>query len=60
MTILLHKPVGYVSGQAEEGYEPAVTLITPANHWDGDRSDTRFSAIWSVGPRQNGSYGGCW
>ncbi|RKP52716.1 pseudouridine synthase [Trinickia fusca] len=43
VTILLHKPVGYVSGQAEDGYEPAVTLITPANHWEGDRSDTRFS-----------------
>jgi 23S rRNA pseudouridine2604 synthase len=43
VTILLHKPVGYVSGQAEDGYQPAVTLITPANHWDNDRSDTRFS-----------------
>jgi 23S rRNA pseudouridine2604 synthase len=26
-TILLHKPVGYVSGQAEDGHKPAVTLI---------------------------------
>ncbi len=26
-TILLHKPVGYVSGQAEQGYKPAVTLV---------------------------------
>src|SRR5688572_33095972 len=24
VTILLHKPVGYVSGQAEDGYEPAI------------------------------------
>jgi 23S rRNA pseudouridine2604 synthase len=45
VTILLHKPVGYVSGQAEDGYQPAVTLITPANHWDNDRSDTRFSPV---------------
>ncbi len=30
--ILLHKPVGYVSGQAEDGYEPAVVLINPSNH----------------------------
>jgi 23S rRNA pseudouridine2604 synthase len=44
VTILLHKPVGYVSGQAEDGYEPAVTLITAANRWDGDRSPQRFSA----------------
>src|SRR5881396_832048 len=26
VTILLHKPVGYVSGQAEDGYEPAIVL----------------------------------
>jgi len=41
---LLHKPVGYVSGQAEDGYQPAATLITPANQWEGDRSGIRFSA----------------
>lgn len=44
VTILLHKPVGYVSGQAEDGYEPAVTLVTAENRWDGDRSPQRFSA----------------
>ncbi|WP_367949057.1 pseudouridine synthase [Paraburkholderia sp. NMBU_R16] len=43
VTILLHKPIGYVSGQAEDGYEPAVTLVTAANRWDGDRSPVRFS-----------------
>ncbi|WP_186206254.1 pseudouridine synthase [Burkholderia gladioli] len=43
VTILLHKPVGYVSGQAEDGYEPAVTLITRENHWSGDHSALRFS-----------------
>lgn len=31
VTVLLHKPVGFVSGQAEDGYRPAVTLITPDN-----------------------------
>ena len=31
MTILLHKPVGYVSGQPEPGFIPAVTLILPEN-----------------------------
>jgi 23S rRNA pseudouridine2604 synthase len=44
VTIVLHKPVGYVSGQAEDGYEPAVTLVKPENRWDGDRTDIRFSA----------------
>lgn len=31
VTILLHKPVGYVSGQPEPGCVPAVTLITEEN-----------------------------
>ncbi|MFN0051324.1 MAG: pseudouridine synthase [Planctomycetales bacterium] len=29
VTILLNKPIGYVSGQPEAGYHPAVELITP-------------------------------
>ncbi|MCA3930762.1 pseudouridine synthase, partial [Burkholderia sp.] len=43
VTILLHKPVGYVSGQAEDGYEPAAVLITRDNRWSGDHSPVRFS-----------------
>ena len=27
VTILLHKPVGYVSAQAEDGHQPAVVLV---------------------------------
>jgi 23S rRNA pseudouridine2604 synthase len=38
VTVLLHKPVGYVSGQAEDGHEPAAVLVTRANHWSGDAS----------------------
>ena len=37
VTILLHKPIGYVSGQAEDGHEPAVALISPENRWREDR-----------------------
>lgn len=33
VTILLHKPIGYVSGQAEDGYQPAMVLIQPDNQW---------------------------
>ncbi len=33
VTILLNKPVGYVSGQPEPAYEPAVRLITKENHY---------------------------
>ena len=36
VTILLNKPIGYVSGQAEDGYEPAIVLIHPDNQWKDD------------------------
>ena len=42
VTILVNKPVGYVSGQAEDGYQPAVVLIKPENRWAEDRSPERF------------------
>ena len=44
-TILLHKPVGYVSGQAEDGYQPAVNLIQAASQWPGDAGGRRFSPV---------------
>jgi len=43
VTVLLHKPMGYVSGQAEDGHEPAVMLFNPRNHWRGDSSRQRFT-----------------
>jgi 23S rRNA pseudouridine2604 synthase len=43
VTILLNKPVGYVSGQAEDGHAPAVSLIVPRSHWTGDSSRQRFN-----------------
>lgn len=42
VTILLHKPVGYVSGQAEDGYEPAAVLIKPENQWTEDSTKKTF------------------
>ena len=42
VTILLNKPVGYVSGQAEDGYEPAIVLIRPENRWTSDPSPIQF------------------
>lgn len=42
VTILLNKPVGYVSGQAEDGYEPASVLITAENRWSEDPSENRY------------------
>lgn len=43
VTILLHKPIGYVSGQAEDGYPPAVSLIRPERRWAQDRLPIRFT-----------------
>ena len=43
VTILLNKPVGYVSGQAEGGYKPAITLITQSSRWREDRSPLSFT-----------------
>jgi len=43
VTILLNKPVGYVSGQPEDGHQPAMVLITPESRWSGDPSPTRFT-----------------
>nr|WP_179744812.1 pseudouridine synthase [Paraburkholderia bryophila] len=43
VTVLIHKPVGLVSGQAEDGYQPAITLVTPENRWADDQSEIRFS-----------------
>jgi 23S rRNA pseudouridine2604 synthase len=42
VTILLNKPVGYVSGQAEDGYRPASVLIRPENRWSEDRAPITF------------------
>jgi 23S rRNA pseudouridine2604 synthase len=42
VTILLHKPIGYVSGQAEDGYQPASVLIRPENRWSEDRAPLSF------------------
>lgn len=36
ITVLLNKPIGYVSGQAEDGYTPAAALVVPAAHWEKD------------------------
>ncbi len=43
VTILLNKPIGYVSGQAEDGHQPAVVLVQERNHWKGDAGNLRFA-----------------
>lgn len=44
VTIILNKPVGYVSGQAEKGYKNAVSLIQAHNQYRGrDKKAPRFN-----------------
>lgn len=43
VTILLNKPVGYVSGQPEKGYKPAASLINKYNRFKGDGSPLKFN-----------------
>ncbi len=45
VTILLNKPIGYVSGQAESGYRPASTLVKAESHFSADRSPQRFTPM---------------
>ena len=47
-TLLLHKPVGYVSGQAEDGHPPAATLIAAASQWADDKTQ-RFRPAFLKG-----------
>jgi 23S rRNA pseudouridine2604 synthase len=42
VTVLLNKPVGYVSGQAEDGYRPAVVLINADTRWKEDKAPLQF------------------
>jgi len=43
VTVLINKPMGYVSGQAEDGYKPAVVLVRPENRWNEDKLPIQFS-----------------
>ncbi len=42
-TFLLNKPIGYVSGQAEDGYKDAAGLLTRENRWCEDRSPRKYN-----------------
>lgn len=44
VTVLINKPMAYVSGQAEDGYKPAVVLVRPENRWAEDKAPIQFSA----------------
>lgn len=43
VTVLLNKPIGFVSGARDGGYRSAVSLITPAFQYGRDRNPLRFT-----------------
>ncbi len=49
VTMLVHKPMGYVSGQAEEGHRPAASLIAADTQFHGDTSGLRFHPMHRKG-----------
>jgi 23S rRNA pseudouridine2604 synthase len=42
VTVLINKPIGYVSGQAEDGYQPAVVLVNAGSRWNEDNAPMEF------------------
>ncbi|HET9651691.1 MAG TPA: pseudouridine synthase [Usitatibacter sp.] len=44
VTIILNKPMGYVSGQPEDEHQPAMVLLKPENRWAEDPSPIKFRA----------------
>ncbi|VEB43032.1 Uncharacterised protein [Chromobacterium violaceum] len=64
VTILLNKPVGYVSGQAEDGYLPAAALIKPENRWPrmaaASASSHRTCAAWRPPVALTSTPSACW
>ena len=49
VTILLNKPIGFVSAQAEGNYKPAVTLINAVSHYAKDKSTLPFNPKQLIG-----------
>jgi 23S rRNA pseudouridine2604 synthase len=49
VTIILNKPIAYVSGQAEHGYKPASLLFDIGTRWKDDSSPTRFHRSQHLG-----------
>src|SRR3990167_7123950 len=42
VTVLMNKPMGFVSGQAEDGYTPAIALVKAETRWKDDKSTEPF------------------
>jgi 23S rRNA pseudouridine2604 synthase len=49
ITLLLHKPIGYVSGQPERGYKPAISLINRESQFHDSNAPSNFSPLYFKG-----------
>ncbi len=49
-TVLLHKPIGFVSGQAEDGHQPAVSLISARTQAAGESQRFQPSLLKGLAP----------
>lgn len=49
VTILLNKPIGYVSAQPEQGYRAAAELFVPQNRWKEDTSGIIYNPMQAYG-----------
>lgn len=50
VTIIINKPVGFVSSQPEKNYRAAVELIVPQNQWEKDRRKLQPRDTWGLAP----------
>lgn len=52
ITVMIYKPVGYVSGQAEDGYQPATVLLTPEHflRQPGDPAEMTRRQLLTLAP----------
>lgn len=57
LTLMLHKPVGYVSGQPEPGKVPAVRLLTRANRLGDGEVPARDASLPPIGRLDEDSRG---
>jgi 23S rRNA pseudouridine2604 synthase len=50
VTIMINKPVGYVSSQPEDGYRAAVELVTATNQMKGDKKKLTAGHLRGLAP----------
>lgn len=48
ITIILNKPIGYVSGQPEPGYEPAIRLVNDRNQAAGQKQTLKIGDLKGI------------